>query len=251
MADIEILCPHCGKHSSDPDFCSECGQPLAPSAPAAAAPAPAPSGRAAVATGPNGAELCPVCAEERKPHARFCDNCRYDFQLRKTFDVAPPPPLPPSVPVVAPATPAVQAGPATAGGPATGSSASAAPPDPAVFRHWDIVAVVDPALRGPDSPEAPVDAPERVFPLIEENLIGRRSQQQGIFPAIALEGDLGVSRRHAVITRSADGTVSLLDHSTNGTRLNGHTVQPNVVTPLKDGDSITLGNWSRLTLRAR
>ena len=50
--------------------------------------------------------------------------------------------------------------------------------------------------------------------------------------------DRGASRRHAQI-RAKDGLFTLTDlGSTNGTRLNGHTIQSR---PLEDGDRITIG----------
>ena len=38
--------------------------------------------------------------------------------------------------------------------------------------------------------------------------------------------------------------------STNGTRLNGVDVLPGVRTPLRDGDEITVGCWTRITIRS-
>ena len=236
MTGIDILCPHCGKHSSDPDFCSECGRPTA-AAPAGAVPADS-RGDPVRAGGEAGADpaACPDCGEPRSgPGARFCDNCRYDFQARRSF-VPAPGTVPQTVPV-----PAAEPAPA-----------APAAFDASGFARWEIVASVDPSQRAPDSPEAPEGVPDRVFPLLEENLIGRRSEKQGVFPAIPLEGDTGVSRRHAVVTRNPDGTITLLDlNSTNRTRLNGAEIPPNVPTPLADGDVVTAGHWSRLTLRAR
>jgi hypothetical protein len=246
MPDIEILCSHCGKHSTDPDFCSECGKPIGPQTASAADPADSVQQHLVNA---GGVELCPDCGEPRPgPHARYCDNCRYDFQMHKSFAVAPAaaPPAPAPFPVAPLQVITDTTVPA--------SSATAVPPaafNAGTFRSWEIVAVVDASLRQSDSPDAPVGVPERLFPLIEENLIGRRSQQQGIFPMIGLDGDSGVSRRHAQIMRAADGALSLLDlGSSNGTRLNGHEIQANVPVPLDAGDVITLGHWSRLTLRA-
>lgn len=117
--------------------------------------------------------------------------------------------------------------------------------------RWDLHSAVDASLRRPEDP-APSDTRPRIFPLDHaDHLIGRRSDKDDIHPEIALD-DPGISRRHARILRAPDGALRLLDlGSTNGTRLNGAPVEPNVPTPLADGSDITLGCWTRLTVRAR
>jgi pSer/pThr/pTyr-binding forkhead associated (FHA) protein len=112
--------------------------------------------------------------------------------------------------------------------------------------------MVDPSLYvepDPDMP-CPVGEPERVFPLdFAENLIGRRSDRKDIHPEIPLM-DPCISHRHAKLLRQADGGFVLLDlGSSNGTYLNGNFVSPGVRTPVKAGDQITLGCWTRMTLR--
>jgi prolipoprotein diacylglyceryltransferase len=89
-------------------------------------------------------------------------------------------------------------------------------------------------------------------------LIGRSSQSRDIHPEIALEGDTGVSRRHAQLVRDGDG-VSVIDlSSTNGTYVvptgteptaDTDAIQAGLPTQLHDGDRIYLGAWSRLTIR--
>ncbi len=98
----------------------------------------------------------------------------------------------------------------------------------------------------------PSDLRARIFPLdLGDHLVGRRSDSEDIHPEITV-GDPGISRRHARILRAADGALSLLDlGSMNGTRLNGAAVEPNVATPLADGDQVTLGCWTRLVVKAR
>ncbi|MEO8475902.1 MAG: FhaA domain-containing protein, partial [Actinomycetota bacterium] len=73
----------------------------------------------------------------------------------------------------------------------------------------------------------------RTIPLVAEVIsIGRLAACD-----IVLK-DKGASRRHAQI-RTKDGVVTLTDlGSTNGTRLNGQTVQTRI---LEDGDRITIG----------
>jgi hypothetical protein len=162
--------------------------------------------------------------------ARYCDNCRYDFLSRQPF------------PAQKPAAAAPAAAPV-----------AVTPPPPATRppRRWDLRASVDLTLRRPEDP-MPTDTRERIFPLdLADHLIGRRSDNQDIHPEIVV-ADPGISRRHARIIRTADGTVSALDlGSMNGTRLNGTRIDPNVPAPLADGDELTLGCWTRLKLEAR
>jgi pSer/pThr/pTyr-binding forkhead associated (FHA) protein len=114
---------------------------------------------------------------------------------------------------------------------------------------------VDPTLDVEPDPAAPcpTDAPERTFPLdLQENLVGRRSASRGIFPQIALD-DPGVSHRHLMVYRTPDGAslqVSDLG-STNGTFVNGASLEPGVKTSVADGDRIELGRWTRITFHQR
>ena len=206
-------CPKCGAASTDAEFCSECGAALA--APTASAPEPA----------PGAAEACPVCGEPRPgPFARYCDNCRYDFAAKQPFSAAAPATPPPPEPIERPA---------------------------AIAAQWDLHGAVDLSLRRPEDP-MPSDIRARIFPLdLADHLIGRRSDREDIHPEIVID-DPGISRRHARILRAADGALSLLDlGSMNGTRLDGAAVDPNVPVPLTDGSEVTLGCWTRLTVRAR
>lgn len=122
----------------------------------------------------------------------------------------------------------------------------------APIARWEARLTIDPSLNVDPDPAlpCPIGEPERVFPLdFPDNLIGRRSEKRAIFPEISVN-DPCSSHRHAKIQRLADGSFALLDvGSTNGTQLNGAEVQPNVLTPLKDGDQITLGCWTRITIR--
>ncbi|MBC8101476.1 MAG: FHA domain-containing protein, partial [Cytophagales bacterium] len=124
---------------------------------------------------------------------------------------------------------------------------------PASAERWEAVAVVDPSLYVDPDPAlpCPTGEPERMFPLdFAENLIGRRSERRAIYPEVDLSRDHGVSSRHAILYRDADGTLSLLDvGSTNGTRINDQEVTVGVRTPLRDGDQITIGCWTRITVR--
>ncbi len=54
--------------------------------------------------------------------------------------------------------------------------------------------------------------------------------------------ECGISRRHAIIRRTADGFVLIDLGSKNGTILNGVRLDPDVPHPLSSGDQITLGD---------
>ena len=241
MSATTYACPN-GHLSSDPDYCSECGKKLSPGSDAGSA--------LANASG----EICPDCGTPRATSgATFCEVCRYNFATKQPWS--------PDAPLAAAPAPAVSAPPASVS-PAPGASAppqnasqnpTQVPPVGGV-RRWEAVAVVDPALCADPADPAnpvPVGTPERVFPLdFAENLIGRRSERRAIYPEIDLSGDSGISARHALLYREADGTLTLLDvGSTNGTQINGAEVTPGVRVPLSPGDQVTLGCWTRLTLR--
>lgn len=109
---------------------------------------------------------------------------------------------------------------------------------------------------GPDNPavEFPATIPARQIRLTGSQLqIGRRRTGYSTAPDIDLSGppaDIGVSHRHALLVAEADGTWSLVDQgSTNGTQLNNAEVAANVRTPLHDGDRISIGRWTVLTIR--
>ncbi len=235
---MAFVCPKDPAHlSEDADYCSVCGTKIDAAPISAAPPAPVrlnlntPSRNGAAA-----ADLCPDCGLARHPGARFCEVCRYDFEAHTSAAPAAPPALDPA--------------------PALPDPVPDAAPDPMLLpaiRRWEAVAVVDPSLYAEPDPAVPCPAgePARIFPLdLAESLIGRRSARRDIHPEVPLS-DVGVSHRHAKITRQPDGSLILLDlGSTNGTELNGTALLAGVPTPLGDGDQITLGCWTRITVRA-
>jgi hypothetical protein len=230
---MKLICPK-GHVSTDPDYCSECGAKLDGAA-SAIVPVPPIAPEASAADG----EPCPVCATRRVAGARFCEVCRYDFQT-ETAPAAPPPPKAPSLSpeTTAPGTPPV----------------STLTPFEPVPQRWDIIITVDPTLnKNPDPAQpCPENAPERTFPLdLDENLVGRRSDRKDVHPEIMI-ADPGISRRHISIRRRDDGGLLVIElGSTNGTSLNAAPLEPGIPTPLKDGDQLTLGCWTRMTIRAR
>ncbi|MGH3167429.1 MAG: FHA domain-containing protein [Trebonia sp.] len=79
--------------------------------------------------------------------------------------------------------------------------------------------------------------------------IGRRSRSRHIEPDIDLTGDPGVSRLHAILTTVPGGAWTVTDKETsNGTQVNGRDIPPNEAVPLRPGDYINLGVWTRITL---
>jgi pSer/pThr/pTyr-binding forkhead associated (FHA) protein len=98
----------------------------------------------------------------------------------------------------------------------------------------------------------PQGAAERIFPLdLDENLVGRRSDTKGVYPEVEVN-DPGVSHRHLKFIKQSDGTFAALElGSANGTELNGANLDAGVSTPVKAGDELIIGIWTRLQLRAR
>jgi hypothetical protein len=219
---MSAVCP-AGHASDESDYCSVCGAAIVAGAQRLTPTPPHPSHRAPRA------QACPVCGEARVAGARFCEVCRYDF----VSGAAGPPPKP--VPAAAPAAPPAPVA-------ATAST-----------NRWQLVLTIDPSLdTEPDPAEGPPVEAERVFPVdLPEMLVGRRDDKQNIRPAIPVH-DPGASRRHARFLLGADGAVSLHDlASTNGTKLNGKEVVSGSVVPLKAGDEVTLGRWTRIKLQVR
>src|SRR5262245_40482144 len=240
---MDRTCPK-GHVSTDPDYCSECGAKL-DGAPSAITPATAIAPEELAAA--TGEEPCPVCATRRSAGARFCEICRYDFQTATASGPAPAP-VSPSAPAIAHQSPATEQ---TSITPAPVPTLAPSEPVP---QHWDVIIAVDPALNvNPDPAQpCPQDAPERTFPLdLDENLVGRRSDRKDIHPEIMI-ADPGISRRHLSIRRRDDGGLVAIElGSTNGTSLNASPLEPGIPTPLNDGDQLTLGCWTRMTVRAR
>jgi hypothetical protein len=229
-----------GHLSEEPDYCSVCGIAIA------AAPAPAVAASPRVVSTPLPSSVraalpgaCPACGEPRAdPDARFCEVCRYDFVSRK----AGPPPI-----GARPATPSAPPSPPSVPPPAPRAN-------PSAFDKWEIAVAVDPSLDTEPDPEAPCpkDAPTALVPVDRTDmLIGRHDERRDIHPELPVH-DPGASRRHAKLVLSADGTLELLDlASTNGTGLNGVSLAAGARAALKAGDEITLGRWTRITVRAK
>jgi hypothetical protein len=238
-------CPK-GHRSSEADFCSECGAKIQPgSAPAATA----------------SPQTCPDCGAPRTADGSiFCEVCGYNYQTRAHGEIpiaAPPPTTPIPVPLVAvpppelPAPAGAQAA-AQVAAPAVAAAVAAVAAVPAPAPGWSILIEIDPSLREPGTPEPPAGVGPFTYHLDKPaTLIGRRSKPRAIFPEISLDFDDAVSHRHALLERDDAGALALRDiGASNGTRLNGKDVTPMTDIPLKDGDTVTLGYWTRLTVKA-
>ena len=167
--------------------------------------------------------------------ALFCESCGFDF----TTGQAPPAPVEAPVPV-ATATPTPSGSP------------------------WVLIVEIDHQwfeLKGElaDQP-CPPAATRTVSLAAHTSLVGRSSQTKNVHPEVALDGDTGVSRRHAQFVREvADNGLAVVDlSSTNGTYVveagqspTTHTEPIATGTPvvLNDGDRVYVGAWSKLTVR--
>jgi hypothetical protein len=273
-------CPS-GHQSASDDFCDVCGVLIgaAPSLAPEGVPAAAWTGTGAAGrpganvtgTGLVPGEPCPRCGVVRA--GQFCESCGYDFTLasQDTYEPdahplappppAPPPPMPPS-PVPSPPSPVPSSSPLGPPPPGPGPAAPSAPVRPAAAAgaEWTAVVSADRAYYdavqaggGPDAAGIafPAYCPQRRFRLAgSEVRIGRHSPSSGIDPEIDLSvppADPGVSRLHAVLLKSPEGTWSVIDPgSANGTAVNGSEIPQGQPVPLRDGDRIHLGAWTEL-----
>jgi hypothetical protein len=206
-----FTCPK-GHLSADNDFCSECGSKIQGAAPIVP-----------VNDSVGAGKICPDCRAPVPPAGvNFCEICGYNFATQTSGQF----PLP-----VEQATPAPL-------------------PITAVATGFKIVVAIDATLRTPNSPEAPTDFPPIAYPLDKPvSLVGRKSDARAIFPEIPLDADSAVSHRHGLISQTPDGLLIYRDlGSSNGTRLNGTELTPLLDSPLKAGDQLTLGHWTRITV---
>lgn len=109
---------------------------------------------------------------------------------------------------------------------------------------------------GPDADDIafPAYCPERRFLLTDREVqIGRRSPSRGLDPEIDLTGpplDPGISRLHAVLIPTENGGLAIIDPgSANGTEVNGTEISAGQQIPLNEGDRISLGAWTTITVQ--
>jgi FHA domain len=234
-------CPRCGTARSG-QFCEACGYNFAgprftPSAPPAAPLGPsAPPG-----PGPSapGGYSQPAPAPAPAPSAQQPSS-------------APPASAIPLTSVASPAP--------------SGPPPREAPPSASSFPYplatWTAVVGADrayyervQAVTGPEGAEVafPSYCAERRFQLVGNQMrIGRRSVSRGLSPEIDLTGppaDPGISRLHAVLIATPDGSWAVLDPgSANGTLVNGSEIGVGDQVALHDGDRINLGAWTAITV---
>lgn len=243
-----------GHDSATADYCDQCGVKIdgaavsvTPAAPTTAPPAaPAPSDVASpttmspkasgfdVATTPG---TCPNCHGPKDGFSIFCEDCGYDF-----------------VTGIVPAN--------RGGAPSPVATPSASTPTLGTVVNqaglWMIIVATDRAQFdrvGDATVVFPVGVPDRVVELnLDRALIGRKSTSRNIHPEVDLSHapeDVAVSRQHAEILRGADGSFTVTDlGSSNGTFLNGSAaaMSPNTAMALNNGDSVSVGAWTTLTL---
>ena len=214
---MTVRCPS-GHESETPDYCDQCGAPIAgggttPSAAGATQILPA---LEEVDTAPAARrEPCPACGAPRSGDDRYCEGCGHDF-------LAPPPAV-------------------------TGWEAVITA-DRAQFDRLAVAGLTFPV----DYLERRFPLAEG------ENRIGRSRGHPGEdAPEIDLATppvDPGISRLHAVIERRDDGICVLRDlGSTNGTAVGDEpaAIAPHTDVPVSDGDRIRVGVWTTITLRRR
>jgi hypothetical protein len=126
---------------------------------------------------------------------------------------------------------------------------------------WTVVVAADRGyydrmkmVRGwSDSDAFPAQVSERRIPLAGKQMrIGRRNAARELEPEIDLADppvDRGISRLHAILIATSDGSWSVLDPgSANGTLLNGRQIATGDLITLREGDRINLGAWTVITV---
>jgi hypothetical protein len=247
-----------GHASTDSEWCDVCGEKLGAGGPAGTS---APGAGASTITGvvppgstspAGGAQVaCPHCGDMNTAANLFCESCGYDFTTGQA------PPTDPRVSnTVAPA--------ASAGGSAVQTVPVATiPAEPATaVSGWIVIVEIDPewfAAKGADAgTPCPPAASNTVALTSSPALVGRTSQSKGVYPAVALDLDPAVSRRHAQFVFDHDHWTVIDLGSSNGTYvLTGSTAASSddvplasgVATKLADGDRVYVGAWTRITLR--
>ncbi len=212
-------CPK-NHESTESDFCSVCGAKIQGSP------------EVTTAVQKTATLTCPDCSAPHDPHSgNFCEICGYNFTSGAHGDL-PPANITP--------TPLLKQEELTS---SIGEK---------THLTWAVVATVDPSLYEEGSPQPPTNQAPIIFHLEKENnLIGRSSSRRGIYPEVDLDFDDAVSHRHALLSCQPDGTLIVRDiGSTNGTKLNGVELTAMIDAPIKEGDELTLGHWTRMTVVA-
>ncbi len=263
-------CPK-GHQSTDSDYCSECGALIGQSKIVNVEPV-----QTASSNKPSGVpqEICPDCGTPREGNGRFCEVCRHDFQNNKTgvaeaivaskqtskpvedinnTGISEENPAPQQASMQSnDVSKAAKEEPVRS--PGIGTIKAIEVDNPVITQKLNILISVDKVKVSSWDGESPIkpDTQDRIFPLdLDENLVGRRSQGKGVYPEIEIN-DPGVSHRHLKFIKQPDGSFGVLElGSSNGTDLNGATLEAGVNTLVKAGDELTIGIWTRLKILAR
>ncbi len=222
------ICPE-GHASNTSDYCEQCGRPIAvrPPQPTEVLPVVEEADTSTSTSAADHEKQCPRCHTTSPRDDKFCENCGHEFAAAAQIDVRPP------------------------SGDEPGREVDRERPS------WQLVVRVDLdwfRRSHSEGVSAPATRADRTYPLAARHLqIGRSNGTTAeAGPEIALD-DPGISRKHAVLERQADGSYAVRDlGSTNGTFIND---EPNRVSrdeavPLADDDEIRIGAWTTMTVRA-
>jgi hypothetical protein len=221
-------CPK-NHNSTEADFCSECGAKILGLgiAELTSNPISSPTNSLSGSSVP-----CPDCSTPHETDSgNFCEICGYNFLSGAQGGVPFPAPVP--IPVIQ----------STLTLPSTPISPAAA------IGTWQAIISIDSRFATPDSPPAPDRSPITIPLTNPISTIGRTSQGRAIYPDIPLDFDDAVSSRHAILTLNPDGALILRDiGSSNGTIVNGKEIGIMVDIPIRSGDEIILGHWTKIKL---
>lgn len=240
---MALICTVCGAENMEGSiYCEDCGARLPVSSGAAAptpapisapppvaapvpAPAPAPSPEAAEPTreampaitpSAGGDNTCGTCGANNPAGETYCEDCGAALPGASLDSPIPVPAIADTPPPIASTPPPV---------PATPQQAVAA------------VAAGKPRLESKETGQTFILSKD-------ENLVGRRSPVDGIFPEVDLteaDKDSYISRRHGKIIMGEQGAVYEDLGSSNGSFHNGSRLQQGVQALLTEGDNLRLG----------
>jgi hypothetical protein len=205
-------------------FCDACGAPIKGVMPQASPVYPPYSADPAVPTNvvPTGAStVCPVCGAPVIPGEAFCDNCGSSLLGNAGMGTAPVMP--------------------SAGAPAPVVNYGPPPVAPMPPAPTPVVPTYAPAARLlVNSTRAEIPLPTR-----NDLVVGREDPMSNSYPDVDLNPhgalELGVSRRHALISRSGDQYYVEDLNSVNGTLLNQRRIPPRTRMQLHSGDQLMFG----------
>jgi predicted RNA-binding Zn-ribbon protein involved in translation (DUF1610 family) len=228
---MDATCPVDKRHkTTDALFCSVCGARILP-----------------VATRTN--IICPDCQTERLDlFIEHCEVCRYNFntkaynRFKTTIDLRSR---------NSGAQKSLDAASLVGGLVNSDSDEGKGAGAKAKNQIWQIKVAVDSSLYVYPDPQVPCpNEPEKVLHIqAPETLVGRKSESRRVFPDVCLN-DPGASHRHVKLLKDQEENLHLLDvGSANGTSLNGSPVEAGMKKLLRDGDQITLGCWTRITIQ--